>query len=97
MSISLQKNTQHVGADNKQPAYSNVKKIPYRVLWEKIVESGILEVELMKWAHFVNLADPKATQVNDLSCFAIERIIRSWESIQGLIKLERNGNISPTT
>lgn len=62
----------------------------YNKLSERLKESGISEESLIKWACYVKLAAPSITKLNELEEFAVIKILRSWKSIQGIIRL---GNV----
>lgn len=62
----------------------------HETLRGRIGTGDIKEVELMKWARYVKLASENADSIKDLEKHAVERILRSWKSIVGIIILERS-------
>ncbi len=59
----------------------------YNALNEKLEQSGISEASLMEWARFVKLASESVGKVSELEEFAVIKILRSWKSIEGIIRL----------
>ncbi len=59
----------------------------YSTLSERLKQSNISEEALMEWSRFVKLASHDAKSINQLEEFAVIKILRSWKSIEGIIRL----------
>lgn len=61
----------------------------YNELSERLERSLISEDALLEWARFVKLAPETAIRMEELEEFAVVKILRSWKSIEGIIRLNR--------
>lgn len=61
----------------------------YNILSEKLEFCSIAETTLMEWARFVKLAPETAVKIDELEEFAVVKILRSWKSIEGIIRLSK--------
>ena len=61
----------------------------YETLSQRMEEAAIELSELLDWARFVKLATEECVVIKDLEKHAVEKVLRSWKSIVGIITLKK--------
>lgn len=89
--LSIDTEIQSDSAYKAMNASFGADSLLYNALSEKLKQSDISEASLMEWARFVKLASEAVFKINELEEFAVIKILRSWKSIEGIIRLSKEG------
>ena len=87
--VSVNTETQSDLVYEKLNASFGADALLYNALSERLERSEISEDSLMDWARFVKLASTESSKLNQLEEFAVVKILRSWKSIEGIIRLSK--------